>query len=88
MANVAKPMHFAPSLTLYPDLQAIADSLDNIPHFVALHTDHNPRCAAANHILRECKNHKAEANRQARASCSINPSRFSLAFQARGCPCG
>lgn len=46
------------------DLQAIADSLDNIPHFVALHTDHNPRCAAANHILRECKNHKAEANRQ------------------------
>ena len=81
-----QPMHFAPSLTLYPDIQAIAESLDKIPHFVHIFTDHNPKCAAANHILRECKNHKAEATRQACASSSINPLRFSLAFQASGCP--
>jgi hypothetical protein len=51
------------SYSIYPDIQAIADSLDNVPHFVMLHTDHNQRCHNANHILRECKNHKKEAKR-------------------------
>jgi hypothetical protein len=56
---------FISSHSLHPDIQAIADSLDNVPHFVLLHTDHNARCHNANHIIRECKNHKNEAKRSA-----------------------
>jgi hypothetical protein len=51
-------------ITSLSDIQALADSLDNTSHYVMLHTDHNPKCHNANHILRQCKNHKAEAKRQ------------------------
>ena len=47
------------------DVQALADALDSTPHFVQIYTDHNPKCHNANHILRFCKNHKAEAKRHA-----------------------
>jgi hypothetical protein len=47
-----------------PDVQVLADSFDNLPFNVAVYTDHNPKCHNANGILRDCKNHRAEAKRQ------------------------
>ena len=64
-------LHFSLTSSLYPDVQAIADSLDNVPHFVAIHTDHNARCNNANHVLRVCKNHVAENERHAFAASGL-----------------
>jgi hypothetical protein len=61
-----------------PDIQTLADSLDNIPHFVLFHTDHNANCHNANHILRMSKNYQAESARQEFASIIFQLMRFSL----------
>jgi len=45
------------------DIQTLADSFDNVPHFVMVHSDHNPKCGNANGILRDCKNRRAEDKR-------------------------